>query len=334
MSKKVTLADVAAKAGVAVSTASKALRNSPQVSGATRTKVFKAATELSFVFNDRQKHSSAPSLPKSVGLVTSDMDGQFSMPILIGAESYFGVESIPVFLCNAGRDPALEQHHIDNLLAYGVKGLLMVGWRTDPRPPLEGCPVPVVYANQASNDPSDCSVVTNNESIGRIMIRHLIKGGCQRIVLIAGDPAFQSSLRRLRGEIRELEDNKLLPVKVVRYGGWNEETGRRTMSDLLDEGVDFDGVACGNDEIARGCLDILHDRHLPVPDKVSVLGVDNRPVIVGNSRPMLTSVDLNLKIIGTKAASCLADMLEGHEHKGIEFVEGTLVQRASTRMSL
>ena len=168
MSKKVTLADVAAKAGVAVSTASKALRNSAQVSGPTRAKVFKAAAELSFSLNERQKQSQPPSLPKSVGLVTSDLDGQFSMPILIGAESYFGVESIPVFLCNAGRDPAFEQHHIDNLLAYGVKGLLMVGWRTDPRPALTGCPVPVVYANQASLDPHDCSIVTDNEDIGRL----------------------------------------------------------------------------------------------------------------------------------------------------------------------
>ena len=88
MSKKVTLADVAAKAGVAVSTASKALRNSAQVSGPTRAKVFKAAAELSFSLNERQKQSQPPSLPKSVGLVTSDLDGQFSMPILIGAESY------------------------------------------------------------------------------------------------------------------------------------------------------------------------------------------------------------------------------------------------------
>ena len=334
MSKKVTLADVAAKAGVAVSTASKALRNSAQVSGPTRAKVLKAAAELSFSLNERQKQSQPPSLPKSVGLVTSDLDGQFSMPILIGAESYFGVESIPVFLCNAGRDPALEQHHIDNLLAYGVKGLLMVGWRTDPRPALTSCPVPVVYANQASLDPHDCSVVTDNEDIGRLMVRHLVEGGSKKIVLIAGDPAFQSSVRRLKGEMAELDSRGLAAVRTVRYGGWNEETGRRTMIGLLDEGIDFDGVACGNDEIARGCLDILHDRHIAVPDRVSVVGVDNRTVIVGNSRPPLTSVDLNLKAIGTRAASCLADMLDGRGHQGIECVKGTLVQRASTRMPL
>ena len=60
MSKKVTLADVAAKAGVAVSTASKALRNSAQVSGPTRAKVFKAAAELSFFHSMSVRSSPSP----------------------------------------------------------------------------------------------------------------------------------------------------------------------------------------------------------------------------------------------------------------------------------
>lgn len=334
MTKKVTLADVAARAGVAVSTASKALRDSPQVSGSTRIRVLKAASALSFPLQSERRNIQATAPRRSVGLVTSDLNGQFSMPILIGAENYFGVESIPVFLCNAGRDPSLEQRHIDNLLAYGVKGLLMVGWRTDPRPPLRNCPVPVVYANQASQETDDCSVITDNVKVGHLLVGHLLDGGCRHIVVIAGDPAFRSSVDRLKGGLAELEASHLEPAAVIRYGAWDEETGRRTMQDLLDRKVTFDGVACGNDEIARGCLDILHDRDVAVPDRVSVVGVDNRAVIVDNSRPTLTSVDLDLRQMGTRAASLLSDMLEGGSHHGIEKVGGTLVQRASTRMPL
>src|SRR4029079_17477410 len=99
----------------------------------------------------------------TVGLLTSDLEGRFMIPILMGAEDAFGAGRINVFLCDARGDAIREQHHLKELLSRRVDGIIVVGRQTDPRPSLgQDIPVPVVYAYAPSDDPRSLYTTTAN----------------------------------------------------------------------------------------------------------------------------------------------------------------------------
>src|SRR3954471_7324826 len=165
--KAPTLGDVARLAGVSLATASKALNGKAEVAQRTRVRVFDAAEKVGFTPN-AVAQSLIAGRTGTVGLITGDLEGRFSIPILMGAEDAFGAGSTSIFLCDARGDAIREQHHIRALLSRRIDGLIVVGDRTDARPSLGTLPVPVVYAYAPSDNPEETSVVSDNVDAGRL----------------------------------------------------------------------------------------------------------------------------------------------------------------------
>ncbi|ERK68717.1 transcriptional regulator, LacI family, partial [Leifsonia aquatica ATCC 14665] len=192
-----TLKEIGALAGVSIATVSKALNGRADVSRATRQRVQEAADRLKFTPNSLAQGLLA-GRTGTVGLLTNDLEGRFSIPVLMGAEDAFGAGSVSVFLCDARGDAIREQHHIRALLSRRVDGLIVVGDTTNPRVPLAGSiPVPVVYAYAPSSDPRDMSAVNDNVSAGRMAAEHLVACGRTRIAYLSGDPAFTAAGERV-----------------------------------------------------------------------------------------------------------------------------------------
>ena len=161
------LEDVAALANVSLATASKALHGKPRVSEDTRERVMEAARQLNYSPN-KLAQSLASGRSGTIGLVTSDLQGRFSTPILIGAENELRAQSTSVLLANARGDDALERSHVEKLLSLKVDGLLIVQCETNPRPSLgRDWGVPLVYVYGPSTDTNDCSVTCDNVDAGR-----------------------------------------------------------------------------------------------------------------------------------------------------------------------
>ena len=114
------LEDVAALANVSLATASKALHGKPRVSEDTRERVMEAARQLNYSPN-KLAQSLASGRSGTIGLVTSDLQGRFSTPILIGAENELRAQSTSVLLANARGDDALERSHVEKLLSLKVR---------------------------------------------------------------------------------------------------------------------------------------------------------------------------------------------------------------------
>ncbi|MBT1165649.1 LacI family DNA-binding transcriptional regulator [Bifidobacterium simiarum] len=339
--KKATLAEVAAQAGVSLATASKALNNQPRVSDATRKRVHEAAEQLSYIPN-AQARSLISGHTNSIGVITSDLTGRFCTPILLGAEDELGVTSNTVLLCNARGDALLERNHLSFLLSRNVDGLLIVGDETTPRPHLDTPDhVPVVYAYAPSADPNDCSIACDNVEAGAMAVNHLISCGKRKIAIIGGSDTTvgahnlrlgspKASQDRLQGAMRALHEANLEPAGPVRFSQWSESWGRAATRLLLDQNVDFDAVVCQSDEIARGCMSVLHDRGIDIPGQVAVIGHDNRSLLAPDADPPLTSIDNCTEEIGHVAARALLDAINGKPHHGTEYVSCRLVQRDST----
>ncbi len=327
-----TLRDVAILAGVSTATASKALNNRANVHPDTRRRVLEAAERVSFTPNSLAQ-SILSGQTGTVGLLTNDLDGRFSLPILVGAEDAFGAGKMSILLCDAREDPIREQYHLKALLGRRVDGLIVVGSNTDPRTTLGELPIPVVYAYAPSTDPHDMSVVPDNYNAGALAIEHLVATGRRRIAHISGEIRYAAAQDRAKGALAALAAAGLeLIGDSVRFGTWSEAWGRAATHTLLDQQPDLDAILCGSDQIARGALAILRDRGIDVPTKVAVMGFDNWAVMTAGARPPLTSVDMNFEMLGRRSGQLLIEAINGTTSTGVETLPCRLVVRGSTAL--
>ncbi|MFB2600269.1 LacI family DNA-binding transcriptional regulator [Herbiconiux sp. P17] len=327
-----TLKDVAQLAGVSVSTASKALNDRGDVHPGTRVRVLEAAERIRFRPNPLAKGLLAGQTG-TVGLLTDDLIGRFGIPIMMGAEDAFGTGKMSVFLCDARGDSIRLSYHLQALLDRRVDGLIVVGSSTDTRPSLgRDIPVPVVYVHGPSDDPRDLSLVPDNVGGGVLAAEHMLSTGRRRIAHIAGEQGFVASRDRATSIERTLAAAGLDVVGGVQYGHWSESWGRTCTVALLEQHPDIDAIICGNDQIARGALDVLRERRVEVPDDIAVMGFDNWETLTLESRPQLTSVDMNLELLGRLAAQRLFAAIDGEQSSGVEMLPCRLVARASTAL--
>lgn len=326
-----TLADVAGMAGVTVGTASKALNGRGSLRPETRQRVLEAAERLGFSPNPLAQGLLA-GRSWTVGLITTDSIGRFSIPVLLGAEDALGPEQMSVLLCDSRGDAIREAHYLRTLMARRIDGIIVTGRRTDPRPPLPGAPnVPTVYALGPSSDPADMSVVPDEYGGARLAVRHLLESGRRRIAHVTGPAHHAAAAGRAKGAIAELtEARQGLATGRVHYGEWTEAWGRRAAANVLRIEPEVDGFFCGNDQIARGVADALRESGIQVPQQVAVVGYDNWEVIAEACRPPLTTVDLDLVEIGRVAALRLLDAIAGNRAAGTQTVPARLVVRESS----
>ncbi|MFF2382458.1 LacI family DNA-binding transcriptional regulator [Streptomyces sp. NPDC058108] len=326
-----TLSDVAARAGVSVGTASKALSGNGRMRPETRQRVLDAAEQLRFQPNE-QARSLLAGRSWTVGLVTTDGIGRFSTPVLLGAEDALGAGKISVLLCDTRGDAIREQHYVQTLLARRVDGIIVTGRRTDPRPPLQGVThVPTVYALAPSTDPADMSVASDDEGGARLAVEHLLGFGRTRIAHVTGPSHHAAARHRARlaedlltGAGHELSGGQ------VHFGDWSEAWGRRAAHAVLRTAPDTDAFFCGNDQIARGVADTLREEGRRVPQDIAVVGYDNWDTMALASRPPLTTIDMNLTEIGRLAALRLLEAIDGGAVGGVRTVPCRLILRESS----
>lgn len=327
----VTLKDVAALAGVSIATASKALNGRSHVHPQTRNRVIEAARKVSFTPNSLAQ-GLLTGRTGTVGLLTNDLEGRFSIPVLMGAEDAFGTGNMSVLLCDARGDAIRESYHLQALLARRVDGLIVVGSSTDPRPSLgHELPVPVVYAYGPSQDPRDMSVVPDDVQGARLAISHLLSIGRKNIAHITGEKGYLAARNRAAGAVGRLKEASVeLVGGSALYGDWSEAWGRAATSALIESNPHLDAVFCGSDQIARGTIDAVRERGMSVPQDIAVIGFDDWQVLATGSRPQLSSIDMNLETLGRTAAQRLFAAIDGTEQAGIEKFPCRLVVRGST----
>lgn len=329
--KPVTIADVAALAGVSISTVSKALNQRGQLRPETRDRVLAAAGQLGFSPSPLAR-GLLTGRSYTVGLITTDSFGRFTIPVMLGAEDALGEGQMSVLLCDGRGDPIREQHYVRTLLSRKVDGVIVTGRRTDPRPPIaSGLPVPVVYVMTQSQDPAEASFVPDDAGGGALAVRHLVTSGRTRIAHVTGPQRFLAARQRAAGAQHALEAAGLpLAGGQVFHGEWNEAWGRHAAHAVLHHEPAADAIFCGSDQIARGVCDALREAGRRVPDDIALVGYDNWEVFAEANRPPLTTVDMCLAELGQLAARTLLAHIAGEPSPGLHRQTCRLVIRESS----
>lgn len=328
--KPVTLRDVAAEAGVSVATASKALNDQGRMTAETRERIRGTAQRLGF-----RPNSLAQSLLRrrsfTVGLLTNDTYGRFSLPLMSGISDALVDNGVSVFLCNVEEDPRLGQLHVDAMLDKRVDGIIATGKRIDRHLPvnLSNLGVPVIYAF-TQPDPDAIAFVSDDAGGARLAVEHLCRLGRRRIAHVTGPASFAVVHTRADACRAVIEENNL-PAMEPLLGSWSEAWGHEAVARLFDgRGERPDAVFCGNDQIARGVIDALRERGVGVPGDVGVIGFDNWEIVAEATRPPLTSIDMNLAALGREAGLTLLSLVSGKPAEpGIRKLPCRLVVRQS-----
>jgi len=325
--RRPTIRDVAAAAGVSISTASKALNGQGKLRAETRDRVAQAARQLDFAPNTLAQALLA-GRSFTVGLITTDSFGRFSIPVMLGAEDALGTGLISVFMCDTRDDPERERRYIEMLSARRVDGLIVTGRRIEPRPAVRAGPgIPVVYAMTQPDD-GGAAVLPDDEGGGRLAADHLLAIGRGRIAHVAGPERFLAARLRARGFSAALAAAGVEPCGAIRYGEWGERWGREAAGQLLADQPD--AIFCGSDQIARGVADTLRAVGRRVPDDVALVGFDNWAPMTLGALPPLTSVDPCLEEVGRAAAGQLLAAIGGERPRGVHKVPGRLAVRESS----
>jgi len=316
VSQPVRITDVAALAGVSIGTASKALNGTGQLRDATRARVKDAAEKLGFV-GDARARALSSGRTYTVGMITTDSFGRFSIPVLLGAEDALSAGQMAVLLCDTRDDHVREAHYLRSLAARGVDGIIVTGRSADPRPPID-VPMPVVYAFTPSTSDADVSITLDDAAGSSEVASHVLSLGRQRVAIVTGPARHRSAERRVAGAVSVL-GSRLVGEPL--YGEWSERWGRQAVDVLTRGSADVDAIVCGSDR--------LREVGRSVPDDVVVTGFDDWDVMALASRPPLTTVDLRLEELGRVAGRALLDLIDGGAAAS-SAVTPTLVIREST----
>jgi LacI family transcriptional regulator len=302
-------------AGVSPGTVSKALNGRGQLREETRLRVHSAAEKLGFQPNHLAR-SLIEGRTYTVGVLTTDSFGRFTLPLMEGIEDSLGAGKVSTLLCDGRGDPLRERHYLQELLNRRVDGLVVTGRRRDPRRTVGRLAIPVVYVLTQSDDPKDLSITYDDEQGAGLAAQHLLNVGRKRVAYVGGPARHLSTRLRQQGMEQVLKAaGRVLPPSDALLGQWSESWGRSAAGLLAKRTGDdrVDGIFCGSDQIARGVGDGLREAGVDVPHDVSIVGFDNWDVMVEGSRPRLTTVDPNLTMLGQLAASRLLHAIDGGE---------------------
>jgi DNA-binding LacI/PurR family transcriptional regulator len=301
--KRSKIQDVAARAGVSIATVSNALNGrTTKMSVATHARIESAIAELAFFPNRaaRQlKTGHTPLLGLLVPSIANPSFGTLAREVEIAAQA---VDGYRVLLGNTYRSQEKETSFFEDLLAHGVRGVIVCSSLVDQRhlgAAIDKGLVVVSYDRRAiPGQPLAIDHVSmDNVRSGELAAQHLIDHGHTRLAFATpsrrtvsrGDKidGFRAAARRAR----ILSSSRLLEAPSNEAYGDSElaEIGRALAMRLASDRLRPTGIVAVNDMLAFGLMAGLRDCGLRVPEDVSIVGIDDL-YLCSLFRPALTSL--------------------------------------------
>jgi LacI family transcriptional regulator len=311
---RIGIRDVAAEAGVSVTTVSHVLNETPhaQVRAETRQRVLAAAERLGYQPN-RMARSLRTQRTRTIALISDTIaTTPYAGQMILGAQRAAQDRGYTVVLFNTEDDPSVEERELKAALDYQVDGVIYATMyhRVVSVPPvLDGTPVVLLDAESPGSDAP--SVVPDEVTGGRTACEELTSQGHRRIGFINNVDDVPATGGRLKGY------RDALAAAGVEYDGSlvvsdESETwgGYRAARTLLARPGRPTAIFAYNDRMAMGAYRAAAELGLRIPDDVSIVGFDDQELITRGLYPELSSVALPHFDMGFWAGETLADLLD------------------------
>lgn len=331
--KRVTLRDVAARAGVSRTTASNLVRGEGRASEETRERVLKVMEELGYVYN-RAAGSLRNNSSHTVGVVITNIHRAHFGELLVGMEQAFTEAGFTLFVVSTMDQLERQERAVGTLREHNVDGLVIVpatGSDQSLIDTLEDWGVPNLFVSRWIPGIEHPYVGIDNEHGAYLAARHLLEHGCRGIAYIGSHDGVSIHLERVAGVRRALAEWPEPATLMVVEGETTSEGGYRMLTGLIDDGVEFDAVIGHGDLVALGVERALRDLGMPVPGQpgsVRVIGYDGVDASAYWD-PALSTLQVDAGGLGRLAAEMLLEAMESGEEVGSAKPEPSLIVRES-----
>lgn len=309
--RRVSIREVAERAGVALSSVSRVLSGHPDVSTVMRNRVLDAVAALGYEPN-LLAQSLRRGQTRTVGFVVGDISNPLLAQIALGAETSLRAAGYSMLLTNSMNRPELDVAHTSLLHQRRVDGLLLsLADETAPATleALGRAAVPMVMVDRDVPRTVPASAVVSDHDTGiTAAAGHLIGLGHRVLGLVNGYPNVRPSRERARALRRACRRHGVRAV--VRGGAFNADRGAQATHELLALPDPPTAIIAGGNQILAGVLAALRDQQAAVPARVSLVTCDDVPLAELLDPPVAT-ISRDVGEMGRVAAELLLELLHG-----------------------
>jgi LacI family transcriptional regulator len=329
--KRIRLTDVAQRANVSTSTASRALNGTGDLSDDTRAAVKRAAKELDFrpspaarSLRTRRSHT--------VGLVVPTVAHAFYAAVTTGAQAVLEEHGYRLVLVDSGEDPATVTSAVRTLLDHEVDGLLVstAPFGAQRFNELLGA-TPCVFIDELAPGAGAANVVLENVRGMELLVDHIVEHGHERIAFLGGPADRTSGYERREGFVNAMERHGLHVIdELVRECEWTIASGFEQCAALLDGRMPKPtALVTASGELGLGALAAARRKRTGIPDELALACFDDlyfAPLL----EPSLTAIAYDARVIGREGARLLLGAVNHAPQAGTEVrIDVSLVRRRS-----
>ena len=339
---KITIADIAEKAGVSKATVSRVLNKRPEgVGERTRERIEKILCETGFQPSGVAR-GLATGRSRSVGLIIPDITNPFYPLLVRGVEEALSQSGYSLFLCNSAGDIAKEKDYVRVLMEKGVDGVILDSAQSDcdcQLELLEQNRVPFVLLDRIIDGrPKRIGVFVDNRHGARLAAQYLYsRPGCS-LFYLNGPVDRSQSVLRLAG-VEDVRREMRIPATALTVANGDDtiESGYRLTAQLLARAAPgqppFTALFACNDLMAVGALRALKSGGIRVPDDVEVIGFDDIE-LAHLVEPPLSTISQPAFEMGARSAEHLLRQIDGKTPRPKTVVlMPRLVLRGTTRQA-
>lgn len=320
-----TIKDIARELGLSISTVSKALSDSYEISDKTKKLVNEYAEKHNYSPNPiakslKQGHS------KSIGIVVSTIDNNFFSQVISGIESVAYTKGYNIIITQTHESYDLETRNVKHLTFRSVDGILIsLSAETQDIEHLQALQkkgLPIVFFDRVSDDIDTHKVIADNYKGAYEGTTSLLNSGYKRIAHVTSSPNLSISEERLAGYKKALEDNGVAVneqyIKYCLHGGRDLNEIETALNDLLSMNPRPDAIFTASDRITTTTLGLLRQLKIEIPKEVALLGFTNAK-LAELLNPSLSAIVQPGFEIGKTAMEMLISLIESkHPVTGFE----------------
>jgi LacI family transcriptional regulator len=312
----VTIKDIAIALGLSTSTVSRALRDSYEISPATKKIVLEYAEQINYRPNPialslKEKRS------HSIGVIVCEIANSFFSQTINGIESIAYSKGYNVIISQSHESYDREVIDLNYLASRSIDGLLIsVSAETENFSHIQSLHdrgFPIVFFDRAVESINTHKVIVDNNKGAFDATEHLIKTGYIRIANLAGSPHLSITKDRIKGYRKAIETNDLhyeeAYTQYCLHGGMVYEEVEKALDNMMALPNKPDAIVASADKLTTNCIRYFKSKNIRIPEDVALIGFSNLD-IADLLSPSLSVVRQPAFAMGQIATELLLKMIE------------------------
>lgn len=335
--KKITLKDISKHFSVSISTVSKALNDSPEISQTTADEIKAYAKEINYTPNFNAL-SLKNQRTKTIGIIIPNMLNYYFAQVLKGIEKAATEKGYRIITCISDDSLKKEKETLEMLSSGVVDGfILSVAEETENKKEFshfKSCidrEIPLVMFDRVVDEINCDKVITNDFMASVNAVNYLKNKGCKKIAFAGTNLEVSVGKLRYDGYLAGLKNNnfKLDKDLIIATHELYYKKHEAIVKPLFEQ--EFDGLIASDESVGIAALKIAQEKGLNLPKDLSVLAFSNG-ILARHSNPTLSTISQHGEVIGEKAATLLIEkLLNKITTTTSETVETDIVARESSK---